>query len=517
MAGPFGGGANVATITARLEAQTRDFDRNIQNSEQQVRKLEASAGRAGSGVSTMSKVMRGAAAAGVGAFAVQMFNLGIQVEAWGRRFNTVFEGATDSLEKWADAMNERLGMSVERLKGVAASVGDLFVPMGFTRKAAADLTKETLTLAAALSEWTGGTRSAEEAAHIITRAILGEREALIGLGVKISEADVQAALLEKGMGDLTGEALEQARAMVTLELITKKSADAMTAFEEGGSDAMRAANDFKASMDELKVTLGEALQNAMPLVNLLANIVKIVTVPFDTSIEKLDDALADAGGKAAEVKIPLNDADTVLRNMAASGGAAAAAIRDTASAMLEAANPALAAQKAVQRANEAIKNAAADGIITAEEWANMAGTILEANAAIEAFTAGGTHAEAAAIAEALGMPIAQAEELIRLWGIMSTFRLPTIGPDGVGLPGRTYGGGRAAGGPVSAGTPYMVGERGPEMFVPSRSGTIIPNGAGGVSVVVNVGGSVVSERDLVESIRRSLRAGTIRGGGQQFD
>ena len=35
--------------------------------------------------------------------------------------------------------------------------------------------------------------------------------------------------------------------------------------------------------------------------------------------------------------------------------------------------------------------------------------------------------------------------------------------------------GRASGGPVSANTPYMVGEKGPELFMPSGSGTIIPN------------------------------------------
>lgn len=35
--------------------------------------------------------------------------------------------------------------------------------------------------------------------------------------------------------------------------------------------------------------------------------------------------------------------------------------------------------------------------------------------------------------------------------------------------------GRAFGGPVTAGLPYMVGERGPEMFVPSQNGTIISN------------------------------------------
>ena len=34
---------------------------------------------------------------------------------------------------------------------------------------------------------------------------------------------------------------------------------------------------------------------------------------------------------------------------------------------------------------------------------------------------------------------------------------------------------RASGGPVSAGSPYLVGERGPELFMPAGSGTIVPN------------------------------------------
>jgi phage-related protein len=37
--------------------------------------------------------------------------------------------------------------------------------------------------------------------------------------------------------------------------------------------------------------------------------------------------------------------------------------------------------------------------------------------------------------------------------------------------------GRAAGGPVAAGVPYFVGERGMELFVPRESGTIVPNDA----------------------------------------
>ena len=53
--------------------------------------------------------------------------------------------------------------------------------------------------------------------------------------------------------------------------------------------------------------------------------------------------------------------------------------------------------------------------------------------------------------------------------------------------GSVFGGGRAAGGPVIGGTTYLVGERGPELFMPGRNGTIVPNGAmGGTNVTVNV-------------------------------
>ena len=52
---------------------------------------------------------------------------------------------------------------------------------------------------------------------------------------------------------------------------------------------------------------------------------------------------------------------------------------------------------------------------------------------------------------------------------------------------------RAAGGPVAGGTPYIVGEKGPELFMPGRSGTVIPNnalgGGGTTNVVVNVDAS----------------------------
>ena len=60
--------------------------------------------------------------------------------------------------------------------------------------------------------------------------------------------------------------------------------------------------------------------------------------------------------------------------------------------------------------------------------------------------------------------------------------------------------GKAGGGSVQAGKPYVVGERGMEVMIPGRSGTIIPNNALGGSVTVN------QTLNIMPSVNDSVRA-----------
>jgi hypothetical protein len=82
-----------------------------------------------------------------------------------------------------------------------------------------------------------------------------------------------------------------------------------------------------------------------------------------------------------------------------------------------------------------------------------------------------------------------------------------------GFLGSIFGGifsGKAAGGPVNANQPYIVGERGPELFMPSSSGKIIPNNAmGGASITIaptyNISGSGLSAQELQPILQRNNR------------
>ena len=68
----------------------------------------------------------------------------------------------------------------------------------------------------------------------------------------------------------------------------------------------------------------------------------------------------------------------------------------------------------------------------------------------------------------------------------------------------------ASGGPVSGGSPYLVGEKGPELFVPGSSGNIVPNHEmGGANVVVNVdasGSSVEGDAGAAQELGSMLAA-----------
>ena len=95
--------------------------------------------------------------------------------------------------------------------------------------------------------------------------------------------------------------------------------------------------------------------------------------------------------------------------------------------------------------------------------------------------------------------------LIRLGVNTLLSKIPGFG----GLP---ILGGKAKGGPVKAGGSFVVGEKGPELFVPKRSGTIIPNdklGGGSTNISVNVdasGSSVQGDEQQSKELGRAISA-----------
>lgn len=90
----------------------------------------------------------------------------------------------------------------------------------------------------------------------------------------------------------------------------------------------------------------------------------------------------------------------------------------------------------------------------------------------------------------------------------------------IGQLAGVFGGAKAAGGPVRAGMPYLVGERGPEVIVPASAATVIPNNKIGgqtnyISLVVEAPSGRIpmeTQQQLGNRLARSLAEARRRNG-----
>lgn len=245
--------------------------------------------------STWSKLGKGAIAfTGVAAVAfgvnelvsygAELFTLGTEMETLGKKAQTVLGEELDAVTKKAEKNAHAMGLTKGEYIDATTAIADLLIPMKFTRKEAGDISTTLVDLSGALSEWTGGQKSAEEVAKVLGKAVLGEREELKGLGISIQEADVTARLAQKGLKNLTGEMLQQAKAAVTLELITEKSIDAQTAYANNSDSLVRKQAAMSAQFNEIKETMATAL---IPVFHRLLEVAHPIIVAFSEWITQL--------------------------------------------------------------------------------------------------------------------------------------------------------------------------------------------------------------------------------------
>lgn len=255
----------------------------------------------------MASKLQGAFAVGAAAgLAMEVFragkelaNMAIQQEQLAKKAATVFGPALDDVTTAAKRNATAMGLTTAQYVSQAAAAADLLIPMGFTRDQAAGMSTEMTNLSGALAEWSGGTKTATEVNDIMTKALLGERDGLKSLGISISEADVQRRLAENGMDKLTGTALEQAKAMATLQLITEKSTDAQTSFAEGGESNARKMAEMGAKITDIAERLAmyllpvfsTILDVSSDLITIIENVGAKVYPVLEPILEGLGEAL----------------------------------------------------------------------------------------------------------------------------------------------------------------------------------------------------------------------------------
>lgn len=218
-----------------------------------------------SSLGSLNKAMVGGSAIAVGAFAAwgtQAFTLSTELEQMDLKAETVFGNQITAVEEWAAANSDAFGATETDIVNMAAGMADLLKPMGFSTQEASNMSTELLDLSGALSAWSGGTKSAADVAEILSSAMLGERDALKGLGISISDAEVKERALADTGKESVDQLTDQEEALATQALVLEKSTDAQEAWADGGKEAAERTNEGKVGLQELNESVTRSLTPA---------------------------------------------------------------------------------------------------------------------------------------------------------------------------------------------------------------------------------------------------------------
>ncbi len=192
-----------------------------------------------------------------------------------RKFSITYRDVAEDAEEAAKYWAETFGYAESSAKSVLGSAGDMYTGMGMSGEAALSLAERTTYLGGALSKLNPQIGFASEATRALITATTGEREALKTWGIIISEAAIQAKLLERGQKDLTGAAMLNAKAQATLDIAYEQSPNALAAVTSATQLAADTNRELSEAWKEQMELTGEVINKVFqPIKGALADWLK---------------------------------------------------------------------------------------------------------------------------------------------------------------------------------------------------------------------------------------------------
>lgn len=268
----------------------------------QIDDVDKKTGKFSTEVGKIGKIIIGAFAVGtIINFTKHIFELAVESEAFRKRAKTVFKESAEFVEEFAEKNAESLGLTIDGFLGAAAAIGDILVPLGISRRRAAEMSTELTRLGGALKEFSGDSRSAADISNIVARALTGEVEGLKTLGLVVDQTSQEFKDLIKQKIVDEGLTRQQAKAEAIFQTAIEGSADALAQFETNTDSLARQEAVFQAQSAELADSLAHILTPAFISVTEVANgFLKslrngtFVTTVFDKATEKTTAQLEEA-------------------------------------------------------------------------------------------------------------------------------------------------------------------------------------------------------------------------------
>ncbi len=435
--------AQIRTLKLNLLADVSKFGAGMVEARGDVNKLSTSAQRAGKAISAAFAGMSVSAAFAAARISADAIKAASDLNETVTKTQTIFGDTSKEIIDFSKTADKKLGLSKRSALDAASTFAIFGKSAGLSGKDLTNFTKKLVTLSSDFASFFN--TSPEEAITAIGAALRGEAEPIRKYGILLSAASLEESAFnyETKTGtelqrDAKNQLTDSAKVIARYQGIVEQSSDAQGDFSRTSEGLANQQRILKAETDNLKASLGAGL---LPVMTSIVSAASDIATGFNGGTNSLADSMSAVTREGYYQKSGGENLGTALKNVADSTAKLFGVLKT-------------------------------DGE-NSYDILNKLATVLNL------------------YAQALGFVADNAKRTKDYAGWLFSGGV-------LGSIARKVTGARAAGGSVSAGQAYRVGEFGAETFIPNSSGRIVPN-AGGGAVTINLNGVIDGE-----SARRSI-------------
>jgi hypothetical protein len=225
----------IGTLYWKIAGDSKDLNASLKSSQSQIKAFEGQWNKVAGGLKATGDTMTKFVTLPLLALGVGFLKTASDAEEMNSKFNVVFKEQADSVKEWNREYSKSVNRSATENVKFLASLQDMFVPFGFVRENATELSKSTLQLATDLASFNN--LKTADTMRDIQSALVGNHETVRKYGVVITETTLNQKLMNMGIEGGTKAATEQQKVMARLAMITEGNSDAM-------GDAVRTSGSF---------------------------------------------------------------------------------------------------------------------------------------------------------------------------------------------------------------------------------------------------------------------------------
>ena len=260
----------MATISLNLNAKgvkqgakeaDQAFDKVKKSAKETESQVEKSNKKIGSSFSSMGSVFKIAGAAIVaqqaGSIALSLAKITSNAEEMQSKSEVVFGKFIPDVRKQLGEFAAAANRSAFELEGMASTIQDTFVPMGFARGEAAKLSVEMTKLATDMASFNNASDVAVMEA--LQSAIVGNHETMRQFGVVITQTTLNQQLLTMGIEGGVKAATEQEKVQARLNIIMAGTVDAQGDAIATSDSLANKVKGLTANFEQLAIKIGQEL------------------------------------------------------------------------------------------------------------------------------------------------------------------------------------------------------------------------------------------------------------------